>query len=139
MEFEILRREVSAATGLVGGLIDLFVGSSILQQNSMMMSSMIVNWPAQLVGYFLLVLGVIVLLTGVYLLVSKMMRKRSMIGWLMIIYGLIMLALGTGMIEQVFGSMMQWSSTSGIVMILVGLAMLYSGYDMTMGSKEKTM
>ena len=135
----MLQREVSAVIGLVGGLIDLFVGFLILQQNSMMMESVMMNRSAQLVGYFLLVLGVIVLLTGGYLHVSKMMKNRFMIGLLMIIYGLVMLVLGTGMIGQFFGSMMQWSSTSGIVMILVGLAMLYSGYGMTMGSKEKMM
>jgi uncharacterized membrane protein len=135
----MLQREISAAIGLVGGLIDLFVGFLILQQNSMMMESVIMNRSPQLVGYFLLILGVIVLLTGGYLLVSKMMKNRFMIGLLMIVYGLVMLVLGTGMIGQFFGSMMQWSSTSGIVMILVGLAMLYSGYGMTMGSKEKMM
>ena len=41
-----------------------------------------------------------------------------------------MFVLGLGMIGQVF-SMMQGAEASGIVMIIVGIAMLYSGYGMT--------
>jgi len=135
----MLQREVSAAIGLVGGLIDLFVGFWVLQQNSMVMESMMLS-SASLIGYFLIVLGVVVLLTGGYLLASKTMHNRFTIGVLMILYGLVMLALGAGIIEQIFGAMMmQWSAVSGTVMILVGLAMLYSGYSMTTGSKEKMM
>lgn len=80
-------------------------------------------------GYFLLALGLIVLLTGLYMLTARMMRNRSLFGWLMIVYGVTMLILGAGMIGEVF-SMMQGSTISGGVMILVGLAMLYSGFGM---------
>jgi hypothetical protein len=113
---------------LVGGLIDLFVGSSILQQNSMMANGlMMISASSTLAGYFLLGLGVIVLLTGLYVLVSRMMKHPSTIALLMIVYGVIMLVLAVGMIGQFFNVMMQESSVSGIAMILVGLAMLYSG------------
>ena len=82
-------------------------------------------WPS----YFLIGLGVVVFMTGVYLLVSKMMRHVSAIGCLMIVYGVIMLVLGVGMIGQLF-AMMHGFLLSGSVMIIVGLVMLYSGYGM---------
>jgi hypothetical protein len=135
-----LRREISAVIGLVGGLIDLFVGSSILQQNSMMVNGpMMISASSTLAGYFLLGLGVIVFLTGLYVLVSRMMKYRSTIASLMIVYGVIMLVLGVGMIGQFFNLMMQGSSVSGIAMILVGLAMLYSGSGMTKIQKGRMM
>ena len=81
-------------------------------------------------GYFLLALGIVVLLTGVYMLTVRMMQSRSSFGWLMILYGVIMLILGVGMIGQMF-SVMQSSTLSGSVMIIVGVAMLYSGANMT--------
>lgn len=137
MEPKLLQREFSAAIGLVGGLIDIFVGSSILQAG--MGQSMMMNRPSLVIGYFLLMLGVIVLLTDAYLLFSKMMKNRFTIGLLMIFYGVVMLILGVGMIRQLFGDMMQWSSSSGIIMILVGAAMLYSGSSMIKSSKEEKM
>jgi len=78
-------------------------------------------------------------LTGVYVLVSRMMEHRSTIGLLMIIYGVIMLVLGVGMIGQLFNLMMQGSSVSGMAMILVGLVMLYSGWGMARIRKRKMM
>ena len=78
-------------------------------------------------------------MTGVYVLVTRMREHRSTIGLLMIVYGVIMLVLGAGMIGQLFNIMMQGSTVSGIVMILVGLAMLYSGSQMTSISREKMM
>jgi uncharacterized membrane protein len=64
-----------------------------------------------------------------YLLTTGMMKRRSFIGALMLLYGVIMLVLGGGMIGQMF-SVMQWSTLSGSVMIIVGVAMLCSGYSM---------
>jgi hypothetical protein len=135
-----LRREISAVIGFVGGLIDLFVGSSILQQNSMMVNGpMMISASSTLTGYFLLGLGAIVFLTGLYVLVSRMMKHRSTIALLMVVYGVIMLVLGVGMIGRFFNLMMQGSSVSGIAMIIVGLAMLYSGSGMTKIPKGKMM
>jgi hypothetical protein len=47
----------------------------------------------------------------------------------MILYGVIMLLLGFGMISGVI-AMMQGSTISGALMIFVGIAMLFSGFDM---------
>ena len=92
-----------------------------------------------LAGYSLLALGAIVFLTGVYVLVTRVMEHRSTVRLLMIVYGVTMLVLGAGMIGQLFNIMMQGSTVSGIAMILVGLAMLYSGSQMTRTSREEMM
>jgi len=134
-----LKREISGAIGLIGGLIDAFVGLLILQPNPMGMGSPMMSASSALAGYSLLALGAIVFLTGVYVLVTRMMEHRSTIGLLMIVYGVVMLVLGAGMIGQLFNIMMQGSTVSGIVMILVGLAMLYSGSQMIRTSREKMM
>jgi len=120
-----LKQSHSAAIGVVGGLVDIVAGLALLQPAEMMVSS-----TAMWGGYFLLILGSIVLLTGLYLLTAHMMKNRSTIGGLMVVYGVIMLVLGVAMFGQVF-SMMQGSTLSGSVMLLMGILMLYSGYGMT--------
>jgi threonine/homoserine/homoserine lactone efflux protein len=84
------------------------------------MGSPMMSASSALAGYSLLALGAIVFLTGMYMLVA-------------------MLVLGAGMIGQLFNIMMQGSTVSGIAMILVGLAMLYSGSQMTRTSREEMM
>ena len=123
-----VNQKLSASIGIVGGVIDLAAGWALLQSVESMMPPMI-RIQSVWLSYFLMGLGVVVFLTGVYLLLSKMMRYVSAIGWLMILYGVIMLVLGVGMIGQLF-AMMQGSLLSGGVMIIVGVIMLYSGYGM---------
>ena len=120
-----LKQTYSAAIGIVGGIVDMVAGVVLLQPSGMMASS-----TARWGGYFLLTLGIIVLLTGLFLLTSRMMKNRSTIGMLMLLYGVIMLVLGVVMLGQVF-SMMQGSTLSGSIMLLLGALMLYSGYGMT--------
>ena len=117
---------MSSIIGLVGGVVDLWAGSSILLNSSMRMGQM--AGSGQLLGYSLSVLGVIVLLTGLLMAFPKFTSR--LMGLLMIIYGSVMLVLGVGMIGGLFNVMMQWSALSGIVMIALGLAMLYSGWGM---------
>ena len=74
-------------------------------------------------------------MTGLYVLISKTMGHMTT-GFLMILYGVVMLILGVGMIGRLFNFMMQGSTVSGITMILVGLAMLYSGFDMTKSTRK---
>jgi uncharacterized membrane protein HdeD (DUF308 family) len=120
-----LKQNYSAAIGVIGGIVDITAGLVLLQPAGMMVSST-ATWG----GYFLLMLGSIVLLTGLYLLTAHMMMNRSKIGGLMLFYGVIMLVLGVAMLGQLF-SMMQGSTLSGSVMLLMGILMLYSGYGMT--------
>jgi len=117
-----MRREISGVIGLVGGIVDLWAGLTLLLQDSMMMQNV------RSLGYFLTILGVIVLMTGAFMFVPKIMSRFT--GLLMIIYGLVMLILGGGMLTGVFNVMMQWSSLSGVVMLVLGLVMLYSGSTM---------
>jgi hypothetical protein len=119
-----LNQTYSAAIGVGGGLVDIVAGLALLRPAGMMVSSI-----SMLGGYFLLILGSIVLLTGLYLLMPHMMKNRSTIGGLMVLYGVIMLVLGVAMLGQVF-SMMQGSTLSGSVMLLMGVLMLYSGNGM---------
>ena len=81
------------------------------------------------VVYFLLALGFIVLLSGLYVFTADMMKNRALFGWLMILYGVIMLFLGFEMINGMT-VMIQGSTLSGAVMIFVGVAMLFSGFSM---------
>jgi uncharacterized membrane protein len=125
-----LKQKYSAVVGIVGGLVDVIAGLGLLQPTMMMGSeTMVAPSNALWASFFLIALGVIVLLTGLYLLTPRMM-KRSIIGPLMLLYGLVMLVLGFGMLGRGF-SMMQNSTLSGAVMLLTGIAMLYSGYGMT--------
>jgi len=94
-----------------------------------------VTGSAATAGYFLLALGAVVFLTGIYVLVARMMRGHA-VGLLMLTYGVIMLALGVGMMARFINLMMEGSSMiSGVAMILSGVAMLYSGLDMTRNRK----
>jgi uncharacterized membrane protein HdeD (DUF308 family) len=117
----------------------MIVGLVILQQNSAGMGGTMMMGSWVLVSYLLVALGAIVLLTGVYMFASKRMKHHSWAGLLMICYGVIMLILGVAMIGQLFSFMMQGSMVSGITMIFLGLAMLYSGLDMSKGAKTEMM
>ena len=125
-----MKQKYSAVIGIAGGIVDLIAGLSLVQPIVMMEGeSMMVQSTALWTGYFLMALGVIVLLTGLYLLTARLMGKRSLAGALMLIYGVIMLVLGVGMLGRMF-SMMQGSTFSGAVMLVVGITMLYSGWGM---------
>jgi hypothetical protein len=103
----------------------MYGAGAMMGQHATMMTSTV------LVAYFLLGLGVVVLFTGLYMLGMRMMRHQPTFGALMILYGVIMLALGVGMVSQMFAVMlMQMSTFSGSVMIIVGVLMLYSGVAM---------
>lgn len=121
----------SAVIGIVGGVIDLVAGVVLIQPTMMMRgSSTMVPMMGLWVGYFLVALGLVVLLTGVYLVFARMMMNRSFVGLLMLTYGLIMLVLGTAMLRNLV-PMMQGSTLSGVAMLGSGILMLYSGYGMS--------
>ena len=120
-----MQEKFCAILGIVGGVIDFVAGFALLQSARIKAAPASATWG----GYFLLGLGTFVLLTGVYIFASPMMKNRKTTGGLMLVYGVIMLAVGVSMIEQLF-AMMQESTISGTVMIVSGVAMLYSGYGM---------
>ncbi len=125
----VLKHRYSALVGIVGGFVDLIAGVAVVQSTVMVDDeSMMATANAQWVGYSLMLLGVIVLSTGFYLLTPRMMN-RSVIGPVMLLYGVIMLVLGVAMFAGML-SMMQNSALSGAAMLMTGTAMLYSGYSM---------
>jgi hypothetical protein len=123
-----VQQKYSALLGIIGGIVDIVAGLALLQSGRMVAEQTMAITANAWGGYLLLSLGVIVLVTGLYLYTPRMMNQ-SIIGALMLLYGAVMLGLGVTMIGQMF-SMMQGSSFSGTVMIILGLAMLYSGYGM---------
>lgn len=123
-------QKVSGGIGVAGGALDIVVGSLLLQQSMNPGAMGILSFGAA-VAVFLLLLGLVVLVTGMYVFSAPMMRNRSTLGWLMILYGVIMLVLGLGMITGMFRLMMMGASLlSGGLMLLSGAVMLYSGSSM---------
>jgi len=123
-----LDQKLSGIIGVLGGGLDIIVGALLLQQSMNSGSlAMMGSWLA----FFLLILGLIVLTSGMYLFGAPSMMNRVAFGRLMMLYGIIMLLLGLGMITGIIPiMMMQASIASGGLMIVSGLAMLYSGFGM---------
>jgi len=123
-------RTVSIVLGIVGGALDLGVGLLILATVPMASSDtgMGVTW-----GYvgaiLLLLLGGAVLGTTVQMIGMRTTPRRRSHGFLMIVYGVLMLVAGLAMIGRVL-PMMQAPDVSGGAMIAVGLGMLYVGATM---------
>ena len=121
---------VSIVLGLVGGALDLGVGLLILATVPMASSGtgMGVTW-----GYvgaiLLLLLGGAVLGTTVQMIGMRKTPRRRSEGFLMIVYGVLMLVAGLAMIGRLL-PMMQAADVSGGAMIAVGLGMLYVGATM---------
>ncbi len=131
-----MEQNLSALLGIVGGIVDIAVGLLLIQPSPpvepMGMRSTMVATPNPWPGYFLLVLGTLVLMTGLYLMTVRMMRRRSSFGLLMLVYGVIMLILGVAMLGHLF-FMMQGSTLSGFTMVTLAAAMIYSGSTMGKG------
>ena len=132
-------RVVSGAVGILGGLVDLLSGYLMAQSHSATISDtgMMGGSPsmmmtgASLPGTFLLLLGIVVLVTGAYVLwASGNSMNMSLTGSLMLVYGLIMLVVGAMMFSNLFFVMMQGSSFSGAAMLVFGILMLASGGKM---------
>lgn len=125
-----MRAKISGVVGIVGGIVDMVAGLAFLQPAGTMGGAPMTFASSAFTGFFLLTLGVIVLVTGVYLLAVRMIRNNSMIGRLMLLYGAIMLVLGVGMLGELFPMMQGQATLSGVVMLFTGAAMLYSGLSM---------
>src|SRR3989449_6359959 len=124
-------RTVSIVLGIAGGALDLGVGLLILASSPMASTEtgMGVTW-----GYvgaiLLLLLGGVVLGSTLQMVGMRRTPRRRSEGFLMIVYGvLLMLAAGLAMLGRVL-PMMQASDASGGAMIAVGLGMVYVGATM---------
>ena len=121
---------VSIVLGLVGGALDLGVGLLILATVPMASSGTGMGATWGYVGaILLLLLGGAVLGTTVQMIGMRKTPRRRSQGFLMIVYGVLMLVAGLAMIGRLL-PMMQAPDVSGGAMIAVGLGMLYVGATM---------
>jgi len=121
---------VGFVLALVGAILDFSAGTLIVRSSSSM--SMIdemgmsvtvagtVAWPI-----FLYSLGVILVATGLLGITKIGMRRMRLFGGLMILYGIVMLAVGGSMIIGV--TLMMSGMISGIAMLFIGSAMIGNG------------
>jgi len=122
-------RTISIVLGIVGGALDLGVGLLILATGPMASSDGMGVTGAYVGAILLLLLGGVILGSTVQMIGSRKTPRRRSEGFLMIVYGVVMLVAGAAMIGRLFPAM-QAPEVSGAVMIGVGLAMLYVGATM---------
>src|SRR6266566_4318103 len=122
-------RRVSIVLGTVGGALDLGVGLLILATGPMASSAAMGVTVAYLGATLLLLLGGVILGSTVHMIGSRKTPRRRSDGFLMFVYGVLMLVAGATMIGRLFPTM-QAPDVSGAAMIGVGVAMLYLGATM---------
>src|SRR5437899_10988694 len=123
-------RTISIVLGIAGGAIDLGVGLLIVATYPIASTEtgMGVTW-GYLGAILLLLLGGVVLGSTVQMIGLRTTPRGRSEGFLMIVYGGLMLAAGLAMLGRVF-PVMQAPDASGGAMIAVGLGMLYVGATM---------
>jgi|SRR3989442_4611910 len=122
-------RTVSIVLGIIGGALDLAVGLLILATGPMASSNGMGVTGAYIGSILLLLLGGVILGSTVQMIGSRKTPRRRSEGFLMIVYGVLMLIAGAAMLGRLFPTM-QAPEVSGAVMIGVGLAMVYVGATM---------
>lgn len=122
-------RTVSIVLGIVGGALDLGVGLLILATGPMASADGMGVTGAYVGAILLLLLGGIILGSTVQMIGSRKTPRRRSEGFLMVVYGVVMLAAGAAMLDRLFPTM-QATEASGATMIGVGLAMTYVGATM---------
>src|SRR3989449_4929972 len=126
------RRTVSVVLGIVGGTLDLGVGLLILASGPMASSDGMGVSGAYVGAILLLLLGGVILGSTAQMIGTRQSPRRRSQGFLMIVYGVLMLVAGAAMLGR-FLPTMQAPDVSGAAMIGVGLAMLYVGATMRRG------
>src|SRR6266571_5941218 len=122
-------RTISVVLGIVGGALDLAVGLLILATGPMASSNGMGVTGAYSGSVLLLLLGGVILGSTVQMIGSRKTPRRRSEGFLMFVYGVLMLVAGATMIGRLFPTM-QAPDVSGAAMIGVGAAMLYLGATM---------
>ncbi len=123
-------RTYSIGLGIAGGALDLGVGLLILATVPVAstQTGMGVTW-AYVGASLLILLGGTVLGSTVQMIGMRTTPRRRSEGFLMIVYGVLMLLAGGAMLARLF-PMMQAPEASGGAMVAVGLSMLYVGATM---------
>jgi len=123
-------RTISIVLGIAGGALDLGVGLLILATSPMASTETGMGVPWGYLGaILLLLLGGVVLGSTVQMIGMRTTPRGRSEGFLMMVYGGLMLAAGLAMLGRVF-PVMQAPDPSGGAMIAVGLGMLYVGATM---------
>lgn len=134
-----MRLTYSGVLGIFGGLLDVIVGFVLLQDAMMpsqpepsMMGGAVGSMTNLWAGWFLIILGIVVFVTGLFAFGNPSMSRMRTVGVLMLVYGVLMLVIGAGMFYG-FGMLIQGSMISGSLMLAVGILMLLSGSRMLRG------
>lgn len=105
--------------GFAGALLDFYSGYQLLSQPSM--SSAPEVW-----GFGILSLGAVLAVTTLASAYSPWTDRMAEFGSLMVVYGLVMLFIGSAMYSGLI-SMLQGGFFSGLAMIAVGALMILNG------------
>ncbi len=121
---------LSIVLGIAGGALDLGVGLLILATVPMASTEtgMGVTW-GRVGAILLLVLGGVVLGSTVRMIGMRKTPQRRSEGFLMIVYGVLMVFAGLAMLGRVL-PIMQAPDASGAAMIAMGLGMVFVGATM---------
>ena len=139
-----LRSLVGLVLSLAGAVLDFLSGYLILGNQSMTTTNdmgMAVtqhNAGALPWGLALLVLGALLVATGVLGASSLGLRRMTMFGGAMAIYGMIMLGVGYLMYSGM-APLMQGSMASSLAMFLIGAAMIANGALMAQRPRTRMM
>lgn len=125
---------LGSVLGLVGAGIDfisgyLILANSMVTTNNMGVSMTAFSPGAVAWGIGLVSLGVVLVLSALALVSSIGMNRMGPFGALMIVYGVVMLFIGSAMYAG-FGFMMNGSVVSGLAMLVVGTLMIINGVFM---------
>jgi len=123
------RRTLSIALGILGGALDLAVGLLILATGPMASSNGMGVTAGYVGAILLLLLGGVILGSTVQMIGSRKTPRRRSEGFLMILYGVLMIPTGLAMLGRLFPAM-QAPEAFGATMVVVGLAMIYIGATM---------
>jgi hypothetical protein len=113
--------------GIVGGVIDLASGTSLLLNGTQTgpMGETTLTPQNEAVALGLYVLGIIVIASAAMLIVAAGRRHSNFLSGLMVVYGIVMLLIGGAMAGGLI-SMMN-TSLYGYAMLVIGLLMILSG------------
>jgi hypothetical protein len=126
-------RQSGFALGVVGAVLDFYVGYLILQGSSTNDMGMVViqSGSALAWGVGLFILGGLLILTALASVTSLGTGRGKSFGALMVVYGVVMLAIG-GFMYSGFAPMMGGALLSSLGMILLGALMVLNGAVMRM-------
>lgn len=121
---------VGLLLSIVGAILDFASGAFILQTLSTPVGTGMVASGVQSTAWgwtlLLFAMGALLLITGVLGITPLAMRRMRFFGVIMILYGIVMLVIGSFMSFGI-APMMRGGLVSGLTMLMVGLGMIVNG------------